>query len=86
MQAVYLIGRGLLFGNILALSIAFLQNQFQFIKLDPDTYYIEYVSINVNIIHWVAINLLTIVTCALMLLIPSIVITKISPVKAIRFN
>lgn len=85
-QAAFLIGKGIILGNIIALLIAFLQNQFHFLQLDPDTYYIKHVSIYINPIHWLAINILTITICSIMLIIPSMVITKISPVKAIKFN
>ncbi len=85
-QAAYLIGKGVIYGNIIALLIAFLQNQFHFLQLDPDTYYIKHVSIFINPLHWIAINILTIFICSFMLIIPSLVISKISPVKAIKFN
>lgn len=86
LQAAYLIGKGILYGNILAFIIAYLQNTYHFIKLDPNTYYITHVTLEVNLLHWLGVNLLTITACSLMLLIPSYVITKISPIKAIKFT
>jgi lipoprotein-releasing system permease protein len=86
LQASFLIGKGIIIGNVLALVVSLLQNYYGFIRLDPDTYYIAELPININFFQWLGINLLTIVCCSLMLLLPSLVITKISPIKAIRFD
>lgn len=85
-NAIYLIGQGLLFGNILGLGIAFLQQHYGLIELDAKTYYISVVPINLNVLHIVMLNVGTLVCCLLMLIIPSFIVSKITPVKAIRFN
>jgi lipoprotein-releasing system permease protein len=85
-NAIYLIGQGLLFGNILGLGIAFLQQHYGLIELDAKTYYISVVPININILHIIMLNVGTLVCCLLMLIIPSFIVSKITPVKAIRFN
>ncbi|MBL4861871.1 MAG: ABC transporter permease [Crocinitomicaceae bacterium] len=85
-QAGFLIGRGLLWGNIIGLGICFVQNKFGVMALDPKVYYLTQVPIELNVSHWFLLNIGTLVVCLLALVIPSIVITRISPVKAIKFN
>lgn len=85
-NAAFLISRGLLFGNIIALVLLFLQKTFGLIKLNPQNYYVSEVQVDINLLHILLLNLGTIIVCLLVLLIPSYIITKISPVKAIRFD
>ena len=85
-SAVQLIVRGLMLGNVLALGFAFLQKHFSLISLDPTTYYMDTVPINLNLTHILTLNVGTAVICYLILIIPSIIITKITPIKAIRFE
>ena len=85
-NAGFLIFRGLLFGNVIALVLLFVQKIFGIIKLPPESYYVSEVQVDVNLMHILVLNLGTIVVCLLVLLIPSYIITKISPVKAIRFD
>ena len=85
-SAVHLIINGLLLGNAIALGFAFVQQQFQIISLDPVTYYMSSVSINFDLSHILLLNIGTIIVCYLILIIPSVIITKITPIKAIRFE
>ena len=85
-NAAFLISRGLLFGNLIALGLLFLQKIFGIIKLNPQNYYVSEVQVDINFLHILLLNLGTILICLLVLLIPSYIITKISPVKAIRFD
>jgi len=81
-----LIGNGLLWGNIAGVSLCLIQHFGEVIKLDPVSYYIDKVPINLNIYHLLMLNAGTMVVTILMLVIPSLIITKISPVKAIKFE
>ncbi len=85
-NASYLIFRGLLYGNLIGLGLCFLQQQFGFIKLDPATYYVSEVSINLDFWSILFLNLGTMAICLVCLVLPSFLITRISPVKAIRFD
>ena len=85
-NAVYLIAKGLLWGNILGISIALIQKYVGIFKLDPTAYYISQIPINFNLLHILILNVGTLVCCLLMLIIPSFIISKITPVKAIRFS
>jgi lipoprotein-releasing system permease protein len=66
--------------------IVLIQKYFGLIKLNPENYYVNVAPVDINLIHIVILNLGTILICFLVLLIPSYIITKISPVKAIRFD
>ncbi len=86
-NAVYLIGIGLFWGNLLGLGLIWLQEQYHLFKFpNPEEYYIEYIPVHINIMHIVLLNLGVFVLCSLMLLVPSYIINKISPVKAIKFE
>jgi lipoprotein-releasing system permease protein len=85
-NAAYLIGRGLLWGNIIGISICLLQKQFHLISLDQATYYLAYVPVNFNLLSVIMLNAGTFVLCLVMLLIPSYIITYITPVKAMKFS
>ena len=85
-NAAYLIGKGLLWGNIIGISIALIQQHFGLFKLDQATYYVSVIPININLIHILLLNIGTLLCCLLMLIIPSFIVSKITPVKAIRFS
>lgn len=85
-NASYLIFRGLFWGNLIGLTILLIQQYFGVIKLNPESYYVDQAPVYINFGYILILNLLTIVICFLVLLIPSYIITKISPVKAIRYD
>ena len=85
-QAAHLIGRGLLYGNSVAFVLCFIQLKFAVLKLDPLVYYLDKVPVEMNPMSWFLVNLVTFVVCMISLIVPSYVVTKISPTKAIRFN
>ena len=85
-NAFYLIVRGLFWGNLIGISLLLIQQQFGIIKLNPENYYVNQAPVYLNFGYILVLNLLTITICFLVLLIPSYIITKISPVKAIRYD
>lgn len=86
-NATYLIGLGLLWGNIIGLGLLFIQQQFGILKFpDPEQYYVSIIPVHIGLDYIILLNIGTFIACFLMLLIPSIIITKISPVKAMRFE
>jgi lipoprotein-releasing system permease protein len=85
-NASYLVGLGLIWGNFIGLGLLFIQKYFKLFPLNPDTYYVSEAPVYVNWDYILLLNIGTFVACLLMLLIPSIIISKISPVKAIRFD
>lgn len=84
--ATWLIIRGMLIGNFLGLGICAAQHYFKIFKLDPETYYVSEVPIAWDIPGVLLINIGTLAVCYLAMIGPSFLVTKISPVKAIRFN
>jgi lipoprotein-releasing system permease protein len=85
-NAFYLIVRGLFWGNLIGISLLVIQQYFGIIKLNPENYYVNQAPVYINLGYIALLNLLTVTVCFLVLLIPSYIITKISPVKAIRFD
>ena len=85
-NSLYIISSGLLFGNLVALSFSIAQKYFNLIKLDENIYFMSYVPIKIEFLSLLLINFGTIIICYLILVIPSIVISKISPAKSIKFE
>jgi lipoprotein-releasing system permease protein len=85
-NASYLILRGLFWGNLIGIAILLIQKYFGIVKLNPENYYVDQAPVYLNWGYILLLNGLTISVCFLVLLIPSYIITKISPVKAIRFD
>lgn len=85
-NALYLILKGLFWGNFIGISLLLIQQYFGVITLNPENYYVNQAPVYINWVYIVLLNLLTIAICFLVLLIPSYMITKISPVKAIRYD
>ncbi|MBU2920170.1 ABC transporter permease [Winogradskyella psychrotolerans] len=85
-NASYLIGLGLLWGNIIGLGVLFAQKYLKLFPLNPDTYYVSTAPVYIGWDYIILLNIGTFIVCLLMLLIPSVIISKISPVKAIRFD
>jgi len=85
-NASYIVLIGLFWGNLIGLGLLFLQKYFKLFPLDPNNYYVSEVPVYINMWYVIALNIGTFVLCFVLLLIPSQIITKISPVKAIRFE
>lgn len=85
-NAAHLISRGLLWGNGIAILLLVLQKKFEIIKLNPESYYVSSAPVDINLLHILLLNVGTILICVLVLLIPSYLITKISPIKALKFD
>ncbi len=85
-NASYLIILGLFWGNLLGLGLLFAQKYLKLFPLDPSVYYVTEAPVFISFGYIMALNIGTLVLCLLMLLVPSYIITKISPVKAIRFD
>ncbi len=85
-NASYLIILGLFWGNIIGLGLLFAQKYLKLFPLDPSIYYVTEAPVYINLNYIIALNVGTFVLCLVMLLVPSYIITKISPVKAMRFE
>ncbi len=86
-NATYLIGIGLFWGNLIGLGLLLLQQKFKWFKFpNPEQYYIDYIPVHIDVLSVIILNIGVLILCFLMLLIPSLIISKISPVKAIKFE
>lgn len=85
-NSFYLLVKGLFWGNLIGLSLLMIQKFTHIIPLDPNVYYLDTVPVNFNLWYILGVNLLTIITTMIILIIPSFLVSKINPVKAIKFN
>lgn len=77
---------GLIIGNVIGLGLLLIQRFFGIIKLNPENYYVSVVPVDLNPIYILAISLGILLISAFALILPSYLISKISPVKAIKYN
>lgn len=85
-QAVFIILKGMVIGNVIGIGLCLLQQHFTLIPLNPEVYYLNAVPVELNFWHILLLNIGTLILCTLMLILPSYVITKISPIKALKFD
>ncbi|MFN3940185.1 MAG: ABC transporter permease [Chitinophagales bacterium] len=85
-NAAYIIAIGMVFGNVIGIGVCLLQQQFGIIKLPEQSYYVRTVPVSIDITFLLLLNAGTFCICLLCLLLPSVIVSRILPVKAIRFN
>lgn len=85
-QSAFLIGKGMLWGNIIGIGLCLMQYYFQLVPMDPKMYYLSSVPINISLLHLLIVNGLTLIFCLVVMILPSYLAAKIQPVKAIKFN
>lgn len=85
-NGIYLILKGLFWGNIFGIALCLIQKQFGIFTLPKETYYVSVIPIKIDYLFFGLINLGTMICCILMLILPSFVVSKITPIKAIRFR
>ena len=84
--SVFIIGKGMLWGNIIGLFIIFMQKQFKIVKLNPATYYVDTVPMTFNIWFFLIVNICSLLAALIMLLGPSYLISKIHPANSMRYE
>lgn len=85
-NAVHLTGLGLLWGNVIGIGLCMFQLTTGFFTLSQESYYVSMIPINLELKYLLLLNLGTIIICSIMMIIPTKIISKIYPVKAIRFG
>lgn len=85
-NSLYLIGLGLLIGNAITFILYFFQKYTHFFKLDPTIYYIEYVPVSIDLMTVLTLNCSIVIIALLTLFVPSMLISRISPIKTIQFK
>ena len=84
--SIQLLIKGLLIGNFIGIGFCLIQNYFNIIPLNSATYYLDSVPINLSFLHVLYVNVGTIIICMLMLFLPTLILNKITPIKAIQFS
>lgn len=84
--SAFIIGKGIVWGNLIGLTLCYIQNQLHIVKLDPVNYYIDSVPIYFNVWIWLILNISTLIVSMLILVGPSYLISRIHPAKSIRFE
>ncbi|MHC1707100.1 MAG: ABC transporter permease [Bacteroidales bacterium] len=85
-QGAYILLLGLAWGNVIGIGLAMIQKRFGIISLPQDSYYVSTVPINLDILHVIYLNLGVMVICTLLMVLPSVTITRVKPIKAIRYQ
>jgi lipoprotein-releasing system permease protein len=85
-MAAHIIAKGLLWGNLLGIGMALLQDHFSWIKLDQKSYYLNSVPIELGMVDIALVNVGSFIICLLILLIPVRIVSKVQPIKSIQFN
>jgi len=85
-NASYLILKGLFWGNVIGLGLILIEKKFHFLHLNPDNYYVNHIPFYLAFSHVLLLNLGTLILCLIMLILPTYLVSKISPVKAIKFD
>lgn len=85
-NAAYIISLGVLIGNAIGLGICWLQKTFHLIQLPPESYYLSVAPVAIDWLLILLINIATLFICVLALIIPSILVTRVNVIKAIRFK
>ena len=84
--STFLVGKGMIWGNVIGLVLCFLQQQFHIIKLNPEAYYVPYVPIELNFWYILWLNIGCMAISVLMLIAPSYLVSLIRPAKSIKFE
>jgi lipoprotein-releasing system permease protein len=85
-NAAIIIGLGLLLGNIFGIGLCELQQHFHLIKLPPESYYVSEAPIDLDWLWILGINMIAMLICLAAMVIPSLLVSYITPIKAIRFR
>lgn len=85
-QAFFLIGKGMLFGNAIGLTLCWIQYKFEILQLNSEVYYLSSVPISISLGQILLLNAITLIICLTAMILPSTIITKVSPTKAIKFQ
>ena len=85
-KSAYLIAKGMFWGNLFGIGLCLIQKKFELISLNPENYYLTTVPVNLNLWHLLLINIGAMIIIMFFLILPSMLISRISPSRAIRFN
>lgn len=81
-----LTGRGLLWGNMVGIALCLLQYNFRIARLESETYYVDYVAVDINWLWYLLLNAGTFAVCCLVLYLPTVIVTRLTPVRTLKFD
>jgi lipoprotein-releasing system permease protein len=81
-----LIGKGLLWGNIAGIALCLLQYYTHLATLDSSTYYVDHVVVHINWWYFILLDIGTLAVCGLMLILPTFIVTRLTPVRTLKFD
>lgn len=84
--ALFIIGKGLIIGNLAGITIVLIQKWLKIIKLDPTVYYVSSVPVELDLVWLLVLNIATIIICTIVLLVPGYIISNIHPAKSIKYE
>lgn len=84
--AVFIIGRGMLFGNVIGVGLIAVQHFTGLIKLDPSTYYVSVVPVEFNVVFILVLNIVTLLVSVFVLIAPSYIVSRIHPAKSMKYE
>ncbi len=85
-NGMIMIAKGLILGNLIGIGFGLIQSKLQLLTLSPENYYMKYVPIYWNIEVIIGLNILIFLVVSLVLMLPTAIISRISPIKSMRFN
>ena len=86
LRSAYIVANGMLWGNIIGLSFYFIQKYFKIFHLDPSSYYVDYVPVEINISQFLLLNAGIIIISLIILYVPTWYINRVLPSKALRYE
>jgi lipoprotein-releasing system permease protein len=81
-----LTGKGLLWGNIAGIGLCLIQYYFRIARLESETYYVDFVAIDINWLFYLILNAGTFLVCCLVLYLPTLLVTRLTPVRTLKFD
>jgi lipoprotein-releasing system permease protein len=84
--STFIIGQGLLFGNIIGFGLVLLQKATGIVTLDPQTYYVSEAPMELNLLVIILLNVATLLICVFVLIAPSYLVSKIHPARSMRYE
>lgn len=85
-DAAYILGIGILLGDVLGIGLALVQRHFGLVRLPVESYYVDHVPVDLSITAIATLNVGVLIVCVAALVLPSLLVTRIAPAKAIRFD
>ncbi|KAA6325434.1 hypothetical protein EZS27_025356, partial [termite gut metagenome] len=84
--SVFLIGKGMIWGNVIGLLLYFAQSRFKIFALDPESYYVDSIPMSFGVWAFILLNTGTLLVSVIMLIMPSFLVSRINPASSMRYE